>query len=243
VADAFGNPVPDGTPIVFQTNMGSVGSSSKGGCNTVNGGCAVGFRVQNPRVASPNLPATACNTGTATGVTPDSTRPGVATICASTTDGTNTLFGKIAIFLSAHQALGSTLNGALLSTSTPNDLGSVSISAPKTFQVQLNDANGNPLPAGSAVTITNPQNVSVSAVAPATVPIVAPHGSGGVDDATGNTISGAQGSFHTFTVSAANTTSCAGTVAASFNLVVTVQDTTQSTTQTIFPFTLSFTCP
>jgi hypothetical protein len=30
VADAFGNPVPDGTPIVFQTNMGSVGSAVQG---------------------------------------------------------------------------------------------------------------------------------------------------------------------------------------------------------------------
>ena len=53
LADTFGNPVPDGTPIVFQTNMGAVGSSDKGGCNTVNGGCSVEFRAQNPRMPSP----------------------------------------------------------------------------------------------------------------------------------------------------------------------------------------------
>ena len=81
LADASGNPVADGTPIVFQTNMGSVGSADKGGCNTVNGGCSVDFRAQNPRIPSPNTPATPCNTGT--GSSPDSTRTGLATICAS----------------------------------------------------------------------------------------------------------------------------------------------------------------
>ena len=48
LADDFGNPVPDGTPVVFQTNMGAVGSSDRGGCNTVNGGCVVDFRAQGP---------------------------------------------------------------------------------------------------------------------------------------------------------------------------------------------------
>jgi hypothetical protein len=243
LADAFGNPVPDGTPVVFQTNLGAIGSSSMGGCSTVNGGCTAGFRVQNPRAALPNTPATPCNTGTATGVSPDSTRPGVATICASTTDGTNTLFGKIAIFMSYNQAVGSTLNGALLSTTAPNDLGPVSASTPKTFQIQLNDANGNPMPAGSTVAITNTQNVTVSAVAPATVPLVAPHGSNSADDPSGNTIGGSQGSFHSFTVSSASAAGCSATIQASFNVVVTVQDTPQSTTQTNIPFKLSFTCP
>jgi hypothetical protein len=246
LADAYGNPVPDGTPVVFQTNLGAVGTSSMGGCNTVNGGCAVGFRTQNPRVAQPNTPATPCNTGTGTGVTPDSTRPGLATICASTTDGTNTLFGKIAIFMSYNQAR-PTLNGVALSTSpsTPNDLGnlgSLGASPSKTVQVQLNDPNGNPMPAGTTIAISDPKNVTVSSVLPATVPLVKPHSSSSVDDPSGNTVSGAQGSMHTFTVSGSTSTTCnaaTNTAQASFNMVVTAPDTTQ----TVFPFTLSFTCP
>jgi hypothetical protein len=98
LADGFGNPVADGTPVVFQTNLGAVGSSSTGGCTTVNGGCSVPFRTQNPRVATPGTPATPCNTGT--GSSPDTTRTGVATICASTTDGTNTQFAKTTITFS-----------------------------------------------------------------------------------------------------------------------------------------------
>lgn len=49
IADLAGNPVADGTPAIFQTNIGSVGSSSKGACNTINGGCSVDFRTQAPR--------------------------------------------------------------------------------------------------------------------------------------------------------------------------------------------------
>ena len=62
LADQSGNPVADGTPIVFQTNLGAIGSSDKGGCNTVNGGCAVDFRTQAPRFPTKNQPATPCNT-------------------------------------------------------------------------------------------------------------------------------------------------------------------------------------
>jgi hypothetical protein len=57
LADRFSNPVPDGTPIVFRTNLGAIGSSDQGGCITINGGCSVDFRVQEPRVLNPNAPA------------------------------------------------------------------------------------------------------------------------------------------------------------------------------------------
>jgi hypothetical protein len=46
LADQFGNPVADNTPVVFQTDSGAIGSASRGGCNTQNGGCAVTFRSQ-----------------------------------------------------------------------------------------------------------------------------------------------------------------------------------------------------
>jgi hypothetical protein len=243
LADTNGNPVADGTPIVFQTNMGSVGSSSKGGCNTVNGGCSVDFRAQNPRLPAPNTPSTPCNTGSVTGVAPDSTRIGLATICASTTDGTNTVFGKTTIFFSGSGAVNTTMNGAPVSFSAtaPNDLGTISASATKVFQLQLNDVNNNPMPAGTKVELSSVLNATAAAVVPATVPNLAPHTST-VDDPSGNTIPGntvAEGSIHTFSISSTAPTGCTGPAQASFNVVVT----TPGGTATIIPFKLSFTCP
>lgn len=49
IVDANGNPVADGVPVVAVTDFGSVGTSGRGGCTTVNGACTVEYRVQNPR--------------------------------------------------------------------------------------------------------------------------------------------------------------------------------------------------
>jgi hypothetical protein len=49
IVDTNGNPVADGVPVVFTTNFGSVGSSTRGGCSTLNGGCKVTYAVQEPR--------------------------------------------------------------------------------------------------------------------------------------------------------------------------------------------------
>jgi protocatechuate 3,4-dioxygenase beta subunit len=241
LADAFGNPVPDGTPIVFQTNLGAVGSASKGGCNTVNGGCVVDFRAQNPRIATgSNSPSTPCNgygTGTSSTnprVSPDSSRTGVATICASTTDGTNTLFGKTTVFLSSSHATGSTLNGAVLSTTSANSLGTASASAPKTVQIQISDENGNPMPQGSTVAVGTTSNVSVTTPLPATVPNLAGD----------NAVSSNQGSFHSISVSSANAASCSATPAvAPQDGTFTITVTTPNGTVTNIPFKLSFSCP
>jgi hypothetical protein len=233
LADAFGNPVPDGTPVVFQTNMGAIGSADKGGCNTVNGLCSVVFRTQSPRVATPGSPATPCNAAS-----PDSTRPGLSTICASSSDGTNTVFARTAIFFSGSDARNTTMNGSLVSFSTPNDLGSVHASEPKVFQLQINDVNNNPLPAGTKVELTSVLNAGSSAVSPATVPNIAPH-SGSIDDKTGTTVTGAQGSLHTFSISSPNPTDCKGPAQASFNVAIT----TPGGTVTAIPFKLLFTCP
>jgi hypothetical protein len=96
LADQAGNPVPDGTPVAFQSSPGAVGSASMGGCTTTNGGCTVDFRSQNPRVAT-NPPTTPCN-DVAHGGTPDADWPGLAIVCASTTDGSKPLFARIGIF-------------------------------------------------------------------------------------------------------------------------------------------------
>jgi protocatechuate 3,4-dioxygenase beta subunit len=240
LADAFGNPVPDGTPVVFQTNMGAVGSSDKGGCNTVNGGCSVAFRAQNPRTATPGVPATPCNTGTATGVSPDSTRAGVATVCASSTDGTNTVFSKTAIFFSGSRVANIYVDGQAASVDAVKDLGSISSNSTMVFQLQLNDVNMNPMPAGSTVAVTSVLNSASASVVPATVANIAPHNASAVDDSTGNTISGPQGSTHTVSVSSGSAGAATCTAkSTAFNVTVT----TPGGSVTNIPFKLSFTCP
>jgi hypothetical protein len=243
LADQNGNPVSDGTPVVFQTNLGAVGSSSKGGCNTVNGGCSVDFRSQEPRTASGNLPSTPCNTGSGAGVSNDSTRTGVATICASTTDGTTTVFAKTALFLSGNTATNVFLNGGTTRLASdplnPTDLGTVGATANKVFSLQINDVNLNPLPDGTSVTVTNLFNATlVGSVSPATVQNIFPHSAAG-DDQTGNTVSGNQGSTHTITIGTTQPTPCTQTLVGTFNVVVT----TPLATSTTYPFKLTFSCP
>lgn len=51
IVDANGNPVADGVPVVFTANFGAVGTSSRGGCTTINGRCTVTYTVQDPRPA------------------------------------------------------------------------------------------------------------------------------------------------------------------------------------------------
>jgi hypothetical protein len=224
IADINGNPVPDGTPVVFQTNMGSIGSSSQGGCITTNGGCSVAFRMQDPRIAVPGLPATPCNAAT-----PDNTRAGVATVCASTTDGTNTVFGKLELFFSRNSIGGAYLNAdptKPLSLTTVNDLGSTSASKAYNFSLLLTDSNGNPLPTGSTVSVLNVTNATAAAPIPATVSDV-----------------GLPGSTHSFTISPTSSTSCAP-ANVTFSVALTTPDngTIKGSTSTI-PFKLSFTCP
>jgi protocatechuate 3,4-dioxygenase beta subunit len=244
MGDAFGNPVPDGTPVVFQTNMGSVGSSNKGGCNTVNGGCVVDFRTQNPRFPAPNTPSTPCNTGAGPLVSNDSTRTGVATVCASSTDGTNTVFGKIALFFTDAYAANVFIDtGAgvvpLTLAGQAVDLGTLKSDETKLFRLQFNDVNLNPLPAGSTVAVTSLVNANAALPIPDKVPNIFPHSTAGVDDSTGNNASGPQGSFHTFSISSTQPKPCIAAANASFSVTVT----SPNGLSTIIPFKLSFSCP
>ncbi|NNG23948.1 hypothetical protein [Telluria aromaticivorans] len=238
LADGFGNPVADGTPVVFQTNMGAIGSSDRGGCNTLNGGCSVDFRTQNPRLPSPNTPATPCNTGP--GSSPDATRRGVATICASTTDGAVTQFAKSAVFFSDGRVKHVFLNNA--ATALPENqtvaIGPVPADTPLVFTLQLNDLNFNPLPAGSTVAVTGIANGSVVGVVPAIVPNIFPHDANN-DDPTGNTISGNQGSTHRFTITSVGEKPCTAGSVATFDVTVT----SPKGSVTSIPFRVAFSCP
>ncbi|WP_306395299.1 Ig-like domain-containing protein [Telluria beijingensis] len=224
LADQFGNPVADGTPIVFQTNIGAIGTSDSGGCVTVNGGCSVPYRTQEPRVALPNTPATPCNSGP--NGTPDSTRRGVATICASTTDGSNTQAVKTTITFSDETLAYAYVNGS--TTASNGDLGSTRAGDPKVFVVQLTDLNGNPLPVDSAVAVTGLVNASLVEISPAKVPSIFA-GAG----------AGPQGSSHRITLSTTAATPCTAAANASFNVTVTTPRGDASS----LPFRMSVTCP
>ena len=239
LADQFGNPVPDGAPVVFQSNLGAVGSASKGGCNTFNGGCSVDFRTQDPRTHAANTPATVCNNYGLGGVDmSDSTRLGVATICASSTDATSTVFKKIAIFFSGSSASNVYLNGVTPLTGAVTDLGTVASIDSKVFNLLISDVNQNPMPAGTKIAIANINNGNALGVAPAEVQNIFPHSPSG-DDPTGNVISGNQGSYHTITIGSTQAKPCAGPEVSSFNVNIT----TPKLVTTTYPFKVTFSCP
>ena len=239
LADQAGNPVPDGTPVAFQSNLGAIGSSSMGGCTTMNGGCSVDFRSQNPRVAT-NPPVTPCN-DVSHGGTPDSLWPGLATVCASTSDGSKTLFAKIAIFLSGSHADNVTLFDQSAQVSLDRstyDLGSVSAAAVRQFSLRLSDLHQNPMPSGTTVAITNMVN-GVGSITPDSIQNIYPHNTLGVDDRTGGNIQGNQGSRHAVTINSLTPTNCVANVVSTFNVTVT----TPLGNATSYPFRLTFSCP
>jgi hypothetical protein len=244
LAAQFGNPVPDGAPVVFQTNMGSIGSSSKGACSTVNGGCSVDFRSQDPRTHAANTPFTPCNNYGAGGTgMNDSTRPGLATICASTTDGTNTLFKKLAIFFSGSTAANVYLVGTGTRLSGLTDLGTVGATDSAVFQLLISDVNQNPMPVGTTVNIVNVTNGTAVGVAPQTVQNIFPHGPLG-DDMTGNTVSGNQGSYHTITIASAQPKPCVTPLVSNFGVnITTLGQGSVAGTTTTYPFKVTFSCP
>ncbi|WP_332861620.1 Ig-like domain-containing protein [Janthinobacterium svalbardensis] len=239
LADQAGNPVPDGTPVAFQSNLGAIGSSSMGGCTTMNGGCSVDFRSQNPRVAT-NPPLTPCN-DVSHGGTADILWPGLATICASTSDGSKTLFAKIAIFLSGSRPENVTLFDQSAQVSLDRstyDLGSVSASAVRQFSLRLSDLHQNPMPSGTTVAITNMIN-GVGSITPDSIQNIYPHNTLGVDDRTGGNIQGNQGSWHAVTINSLTPINCVANVVSTFNVTVT----TPLGNATSYPFRLTFSCP
>lgn len=239
LADQAGNPVPDGTPVAFQSSLGAVGSASMGGCTTTNGGCTVDFRSQNPRVAT-NPPTTPCN-DVAHGGTPDADWPGLAIVCASTTDGSKPLFARIGIFLSGSRAENLTLADGTKRVSLDGstyDLGTVKAADVRQFTLRISDLHQNPMPSGSTVAITSLVN-GAATISPISVQNIFPHDGAGVDDRTGGNIQGNQGSWHAVTINSLTPTSCTVALASTFNVTVT----TPLGNTTSYPFKLAFSCP
>lgn len=147
LADQNGNPVADGTPVVFQTDSGAIGSSTNGGCVTTNGGCSVTFRSQNPRYGLNNSAGK---------------RPGVATVSVSTTSALYTLSGQIHIFLSGSQA--SNIVAVAPSGISVNSSGAFVLPCGSTtMTLYVGDLNYNPMPKGTTIAVAaalDPTNTS-----------------------------------------------------------------------------------
>ena len=177
LADQFGNPVADNTPVVFQTDSGAIGSAGRGGCTTINGGCSVTFRSQNPRYASDaNAPQK---------------RAGLATISVSSLNASNVaLTGQTAIFLSGSYA--TTITQIMSDGTTVPVNGNVSMTnsgcSPMILKLRISDARLNPMPSGTTLSASSAVQLQADFF-PASVPSVAPA-------YTGNYVTGDQGTVH-----------------------------------------------
>jgi protocatechuate 3,4-dioxygenase beta subunit len=139
LADANGNPVADGTPAVFSTNSGAIGSSANGGCITADGTCTVSFRSQNPRYGSGQL------------TPPSLQRAGLATISASTTTSNATFSGQVGIFMSGSFVASSVVTIPSSSGTVSGHTITLSNCNSTAFDIQLNDVNNNPMPATTSL--------------------------------------------------------------------------------------------
>ena len=184
LADQFGNPVADGTPVVFQTDSGAIGSSAIGGCTTTNGGCSVDFRSQDPRFGLGNTAGK---------------RAGLATIDVSSTSALVTLDGQIGVFLSGSGAVNAYFAGT--NNKVPG-FTPLFTSSCGTFSVQLelNDLNFNPLPVGTEIAATNAEDLTVQEIIPSSVPNIGPHDVSGNSTLVVGSLATRQGSVHTIPV-------------------------------------------
>ena len=177
LADQFGNPVADGTPVVATTDSGAIGTSARGGCTTVNGRCSVPLRSQNPRFYDD--------------ASAPQKRAGLATVQVTTLNGTDLpLTGKISVFFSGSFADRITLIGAPAGVSLVGGrLSATSTDCSAVLaNLRLSDARGNPLPIKTALTIESVVKMGGSAL-PSIVPNVGPRYTSGF-------VTGDQGSQH-----------------------------------------------
>ena len=130
IVDANGNPVADGVPVVFTAPFGAVGTSSRGGCVTVSGGCSVDYSVQNPR---PN----------------DGER---ATVTASTQVGNGTSISSTLLFNFVDVNLLNLFAGATGPGGATFSLGNSC--AMRTFSVFAGTPASFPAPAGTTIEVT-----------------------------------------------------------------------------------------
>ncbi len=224
LADAFGNPVADGTPVVFQTDSGAIGSSNNGGCATSNGACSVIFRSQNPRFLPGNS---------------QQKRAGLATITATSSTALINISGQIATFLSGSFATNLFPSGGNTAyTSTANTLSNSSCGT-YSLLVEVNDENFNPMPAGTKLSVTNlSPDITVGTIIPATVPSIGPHDSTGAYTLVVANMAQRQGSVHTIPITLPLT--CITTGAITKTATFTLNIASPLAKEVNYPFSLPY---
>jgi hypothetical protein len=220
LADQFGNPVADGTPVVFQTDSGAVGTSERGGCTTVNGSCTVALRSQNPRYF--------------TDASAPQGRAGMATVSVSTSDNTTVpLTGKLKVFFSGSRAenIARIVNGTAMPVTSVGLQLSTFTCLPTQVEVRVSDVNRNPMPQDTALAATNQSNL-IADILPGAVPSKGPVLTSGV-------VVGDQGTRHTIVLTP-DAGKCVegGPATAKGSTVVTI--TTPLGTVTSLPVTLTY---
>ncbi len=219
LADQFGNPIADGTPVVFQTDSGAVGTSDRGGCTTVNGSCSVPLRSQNPRYL--------------TDASAPQGRAGMATVTVSTSDNTTVpLTGKLRVFFSgSHANVARIVSGNATPVTEEGLKLQVTSCVPTQVQIRVSDVLRNPMPKDTALAATN-QNSLLLDILPAAVPSAAPI-------VTNGTVVGDQGTRHTI-VATPDASKCVegGPAKVTGSTVVTI--TTPFGNVTSFPVTLTY---
>jgi hypothetical protein len=221
LADQFGNPVADGTPVVFQTDSAAVGTADRGGCNTVNGACEVALRSQNPRFD--------------TDASAPRGRAGLATVSVSTLNNSSTpLTGSMGIFLSGSYVSRVTRlsdNGASVPVTGTIALTTSACNA-TSLRLRLSDSNRNPMPSGTNLAGRSGDQMQVLDIVPSTVPSIAPLYVDGM-------VRGDQGSSHLI-VLAPEATKCVAGGALTIDASIVIEVTSPRGNKTAIPITLRY---
>ena len=151
LADQFGAAVADGTQVVFTTDSGAIVGEGGARCLTVDGGCSVNWRSQNPRTSN-----------------------GVVTVVATATSGSSNLSTSLRFFNSGSAAAAYRVTGTQGATTrlgAANTAVALDFSAScdaQAISIELVDVNGNPLPEGTSISGEQASNASMTAF-PSTV--------------------------------------------------------------------------
>lgn len=224
LADASGNPVPDGTPVLFDTDSGAIGSSANGGCATINGACTVTLRSQNPRYGIGDNA---------------SKRAGLATIGASTSTASVNITGQIGVFFSGSYAVNVFPYGGNTAYSTSGNTLSNNACGVYSLVLEVNDRNFNPMPAGSKVSALNiSSDLTVGSIIPINVPSIVPHDSSGNRTLIVADMAARQGSLHTIPITLPNSCNTSGSTTKTGTFSISIA--APSGAEVVYPFSLPY---
>jgi hypothetical protein len=152
LADSFGGAVADGTQVVFTTDSGAIVGTGGAACLTVGGACTVIWRSQNPRATN-----------------------GLATVIATATNANTNLSAQTNFYYSGsygtvYRISPGSRPGA---TTRVTDGGLIALNfstscSPQSFDIEVTDVLGNPMPEGTTITAANGLNASATII-PASV--------------------------------------------------------------------------